>query len=215
MNGAAVIDAVISEGGFSVADTGVARTTVTGWCHAAYIEMVTESRWALSIASIGTTVAGTTDYALADTIIDVDQVKVGASGRPLPRVGVQDIWELLAADASLAGATTMVWAPSFSSVGAGQITLYPAPDTSGDTIYGLCTSLPSAFTDSSGFTPAIPEDFHRSIVYGALAEGYGVGEEALDQAAFWRDKFETRIEQLRRRKNSRIGGNTQMSVRRR
>lgn len=215
MTGDTIVDAVVNEGGFSVSDTGIARTTVTAWCHAAYIELVTESRWAQSIASLGTTVAGTAEYALADTIIDVYEVKVGATGRPLPRVGVDTIWNLIANEETLLGQTTMVYAGTFSNAGAGKLYLYPAPSTSGDTISGLVASLPSAFTDSAGFTPAIPEDFHRSIVYGALAEGYGVGEEALDQAAYWRERFETRIEKLRRRKNSRVGEVTTLSIRRR
>ena len=215
MTGDTIVDAVINEGGFSVSDTGIARTTVTAWCHAAYIEMVTRSRWALSIASLGTTAADTSEYSLSDSIIDIYEVKVGATGAPLPRVGVEDIWSLLASGTTLVAPTTMVYAGTFSSAGDGKLYLYPAPDTAGDTIYGLVASLPSAFTDSSGFAPSIPEDFHRALVWGALAEGYGVGEETLDQADYWRNRFETKIEELRRRKNSRVGQNTVLSIRRR
>ncbi len=98
-----------------------------------------------------------------------------------------------------------MFGPAWTSAGVAQIELYPVPEESGLTIIALAASLPPDLTDTDTTTPIIPVDFHRALVEGAVADGLRLIDERIQEAQAFEDRFDAAIEQLRRRKNSRVG----------
>lgn len=211
MTGADIVDAVVSEGGFDTSASGVARTVVTGWCKARYDDLVIRARWRMAIVALGPTVAAEPDYALPDTTVEAESLRVDSS-RPWARVGLTDVWSLETGDTILAALTPGVFGPYFDDAGASFVRLYPTPESAGLAIDALCAVAPVTFADSASFTPIVPIDFHRDLVRGATADGkrlvFGQQAEADADDAWW----ETRVEALRRRKLSRVGQGPQQLV---
>ncbi len=201
MTGKEVIDAVVLEGGFDTSSTGVSRVTVTGWVLHRYRVMVARSKWRMLRSELGPTVAGQALYTLPDTAVDVEQLYVDS--RPYGRVGSSELFELAAGDLTTGG--DGVFGPAWTSAGVAQIELYPVPEESGLTITALAASLPPDLADTDQSTPIVPVDFHRALVEGAVADGLRLIDERIQEAQAFEDRFDAAIEQLRRRKNSRVG----------
>lgn len=207
MNAAGIIDNVIDQTG-----TDAARATVLSILNEQYGTMLSDSRWLLESVSLGNTVAGTSDYALPDSVIDIKGLKVGAyTYQP---ISAEELW---AAQADGAGSWTgrgAWYGVTYSSAGATSITLYPTPDTSGTAITVLAPVIGSDLTDSSGSTPVIPADLHGALVDGTAALLLLRVDERPDLAAPFQQRFERAIEKLRRRKNSRVSdaGGVQVKI---
>jgi hypothetical protein len=72
------------------------------------------------------------------------------------------------------------------------------------TIDALWAVLPAALATTD--TPQIPEDFHMTgIKAGVIADGLKLIDEQHQEASVWEGEFQQAIEDLRRRRNSRVG----------
>jgi hypothetical protein len=211
VNGAAIVDAVVNQGGFDTTAGGVDRVTVTSVVAEAYVDQVVRARWRTAPTSLGPTVVDQGEYTLPDTVVEVDLLRVG--GVPYARVGVEQLWDLRGGVRELEDAAG-VFAPYFEADGDEQVALHPVPTEAGLTIEGMCVLEPAAFADDAGFAPITPTDRHPDLIERAIV----LLKRRLDEIdadpgdAVW----ESRVEMLRRRKNSRVGQGVQrLSVRRR
>lgn len=212
MHAAALIDAIIAEGGLDVS-----RTQALQWLNDRYREMVARSKWRMAELQLFTTVAGQAGYNLADDVIDVDSLLVAdpadSTGyAPYSRVSARDIFALRNGQSRMRGRGG-VFAPQFSATGTQQLQLYPVPTVGGLVVTALVALQPGALADTTASVPIVPEDYHPSLRDAAVAVGLRLFEERLDLAVAHEQAFENKIEELRRRKNSRIGsGPSQMAV---
>jgi hypothetical protein len=202
MNGQQIVDAVVNEGGFDTSSTGIDRATVAGWVADRYRDLVVRAKWLMAIQTIATTVAQQADYALSDSIVEVEELKVG--GMRYSAIGVEEMWDLDAARLELKPGFGGVFAPTYDAAGVTKLSLFPEPVTAGDAIDALVVLPPADFTDSSSFAPAVPTDFHRKLVDGAIAEGLAKIDERLNEATFYEQRWEATVEALARRKRSRV-----------
>lgn len=207
MNGQAIVDAVILEGGFDTSSTGVTRATVVGWCRERYADLVVRARWYMETRQLAVTAAGEPTYLIPDEVVEVDVVRIGS--RRWERVGPAEMFDLEGSDLGLSSDRAGVFAPWWDSSGSEGIRLWPAPTAAGVVIEALCSLQPPEFQDASSWSPLIPADMHRRVVDGAVAEGMRVIEERQDAAAGYEARFEGAVEALRMRKNSRIGSGPQ------
>lgn len=74
MDAATIISACISQSG-----TDASRATVLSLLNEAYGTQVVRSRWLREQITVGTTTAGTSDYALSDAAVDILSLKVGSA----------------------------------------------------------------------------------------------------------------------------------------
>lgn len=200
MNAAGIIDACIAQSG-----TDASRATLLSLLNERYQEQVSRSRWLLETVSLGNTVAGTADYSLPDTVIEVLSLRVGSYR--WGEVGPKDYWDLLSSGTgNWTGRGS--YAPTYSSTGGTSISLWPAPTTSGVAITLLASVSPTDLTDSSGAagTPVTPVDLHGSLLDGLISLVLLRIDERPDLAIPFEERFNAATERLRRRKNSRVGG---------
>lgn len=198
-----MVAAVKSEGGFDTQSGNISDATILSWLNEAYRRLVGEARWSKSTRELGPTVAGEPQYTLSDDVTDVAAIHVAGS-TPWLRVTTTDLWEIQSGVRRIAGAPG-VFAPDYKADGTAVVELYPPPDATGETISALATVLPSALTLSPDTTPAVPQDFHQSIVDGAIAIGLHRIYERHDAAAPYDQKLDAAVQKLERRGNSRVG----------
>lgn len=188
---------VKEQGGFDHSDS-----VIQGWINDRYRQMVGRSQWRMAQITLGTTIAGTSEYPLPNDVVDLSGLMVG--GVTYDRAGQKQLWDL-----KRTGGSQTVFVPDFTSTGTAQIELYPNPSTSGATIEGLAALLPSRLVDAAD-TPIVPDDLQDALVDGAIATGLRRIDEHLPEADNYEQRFTDKTEELRRRLNSRIGSGPHM-----
>lgn len=194
-----IYEAVRDQGGFDTGSTGSTLANVKAWVNERYTEMVVKARWRLAQVELATTVADQAEYALPATVVEIVE-GITVDGDPYDAVGQETLTRL---KAELATVNQGVWAGDYSSTGAVQIELYPAPEDAGDSIQGLCVLAPAALS-ADGDTPIVPVDFHGALIDGAISLGYKRLEARQDLASGLEAEFASRTEALRRRGNARL-----------
>lgn len=187
---------VLAEGGF---DTD--NATVDGWLNAVYRRLVADSLWRKAVVTIANTVAGTSAYALSDDVVDLEWARI--NGVRHYRVGTGELEDVRDGIRSKTGSGGL-FAPTFSATGVESIDLYPTPAASGLAIEALC-ALQAPELDDDADVPAVPLDFHEDLADAAIAYGLRRLDERLQDAAAYEQSFLIRVEELRRRRNSRQG----------
>ena len=170
-----------------------------------YRRMVVEAQWfQKSEASLGSTVAGTSDYAVTAGIEDITSLRVGDT-RYWP-VNFED-FESLEDDENPGEADGPVFTQYYNSSGALYVRLHPEPETSGDAITVNSSGQPTALTDTTNAagTPSIPDDLQQYLRDGLWADGYSYVRKRPDLAQPHDLKFDGGVQLLRRRRLSRIG----------
>lgn len=196
----ALVAAVLAQGGFSV-EPAVAG----GWVNAKHQEAVAKSQWMQQSLSLGATVADQGTYEIPDRVVDiVDLYLPNDQGNPgaWSRTTQTDLWDVKAGRAGLIGSGG-VFAPAFGDAGEKLVELWPAPLVSGDAITALAAMVPVAM--SSGMSPVIPGDMHEALVDGAIGIGLLRIDERADSASAFEANFQRMVQELRRRRISRVG----------
>jgi hypothetical protein len=208
VNFGSLIDAVINEGGFDATTGAVSRATVGSWINDAYRQLAAETNFLKALVSLGETVAGTSQYAIPENVLDVRRITV--NGVPFIRVGVEQIFDARAFGGRVLGDAGGTFSPGYATTGARVIEVYPTPDTSGYAIDALATVAGVGMVSETD-TPAIPEDFHPALKAKAIAMGLRLIYERHDDADRWELQFSNpgagngAVEKLKRRGNSQIG----------
>lgn len=189
-----LVAAVMDQGGFDETATGSTEEEVQGWVNSAYRKMVVRSKWRKAQVELATTVADQAEYALPETVEDIEEgILVGSE--PWDRVGQHTLWHLKYGTDRASGG---VWAPDYDDDGTKQIELYPAPEEAGVSISALGVLAPPVLEDD-GDAPIVPSDFHDAIVDGAIATGLRRIDERIGEADSFDTRFNSEIEGLRRR----------------
>lgn len=204
MDAAAIIDAVLAQTG-----TDASRVTILALLNEKYSEQIVRSKWLLETVAVGTTAAGTSDYALADSVVDIVALRVGTD--TYEGISTEQYWNLMSSSSRLDGSPG-AYALTYSSTGGTSVSLYPAPTSSGSAITALAPATATALTDSSGSSPVTPSDTHGSLIDGVAALILRRIDERPDLAVEFERPFELAIERLRRRKHARGGNNMQALV---
>lgn len=207
MDAADLVSAVKTQGGFDVDDD-----TALSWVNEAYRDAVARSGWREQVVSLGTTVSGTSKYEVDDTYVSINSIKVGGARYTL-NVSVEEIWDLQSGASQFRSGRQAdgAFAEAFDDTDTRFIELYPTPTSSGSAISAFITALPDSMTLS--MTPILPLDLHSMLISGAIAIGLEWWSERPDLATPHNTKFEARVEELRRRANSRVGGSTAQRMR--
>ena len=207
MDAATIITQTIAQSG-----TDASRATVLSLLQEAYKTQVVRSRWLMEQTSIGPTVAGQSDYALPDGVVEVDGLKVGSF--QFDAIGAKAMWDQTATSGGSWNGRYGLYAPTYSSGGGVSITLYPTPDTSGTAITVRAPALAADLTDSGGSVPVTPTDTHGSLIDGTTALILLRIDERPDLAVPFQQRFDGATEEIRRRRNARVGsgGGVQMQV---
>lgn len=173
--------------------------------------LIAESEWALVKSSLGTTVAGQSNYQLAAGLVDLQAVRID-NGDDASLYYATSLDELWRADVGNGDATG--FAIDYQADGDVEIRLHPAPETAGLEITGLFAQLPTALTYGGGAAVPLPADVHTHWLAGGQADCLDL-EGRQDLSAKYEQRFETGILKLVRRKNSRGDGAApvRMSVR--
>jgi hypothetical protein len=197
-----IVAAVVAEGGFDTTSSQTPAATVLSWVNAKYRQMVADSKWRKAVISLGPTVAGQSQYAVPDNVVDLRTIRVNGS-RTWALASIEGLWGLQASDLALSSDAVGAFASSDTAAGGQVIELYPAPDTSGYAIDGMAALLPTdlALTD----TPIVPADLHQALVDGAIGMGMGRVFERHDAEAVYEQRFQDGVQKLMRRTKSRIG----------
>jgi hypothetical protein len=196
-------DAVIAQGGFDPSSSNTSRPVVISWLSLKQQEMVSRSRWLQEDLLIGLTVAGQSEYALDASVVEVFELDVG--GTVYERIGQRRLRRL---KQGLLGIRVVgVFAPDYSSSGAVQVEVFPAPSNTGDEIRAwaaLAAPELSSSNESAAFS--VPTEFVEGIIDGAI----GLGMLRVTQNPYVADSydqsFQAKTEELRRRLNSRLSG---------
>lgn len=199
----------------AVASEGLSSADSLALVNERYREANAKARYNLVTETLGTTVAGTTNYALTSTIIDVDKVLVGTA--EYTSASRDQIGGLVSGRLTFIRSTGVsgVFAADYTAAGVVQIELYPTPETSGDTIYIEGVEEPSALTTSPDTTPIFPPDLHGKIlVDGTIALIRARQDERMDSAQWFESRFVEGVEELRRRAigRTRASGPVQIQV---
>lgn len=200
-----MIAAVRDQGGFDTTSLATSQTVILSWLNARYRELAAESGFIKGVRNIGPTVAGQKEYALPDSIVRVTRLRVGTS-RPFAPMVLDDLWELHAGQATLESGTDGAFAGSWDAEGVESVTIYPEPsaDDAGLTIETVCVVLPTPLA-AGGTGPDVPEDFHESIVDGAIAMGLLRDDGSAALAQPFEERFQAAIVRLKKRATSRVG----------
>jgi hypothetical protein len=202
-----LVSAMVSEiknaGGIDLEDPDA---QILSWINERHKQMCARSNWTKMAVPLAALVADENTYDIdADTlgfeVAEIHELRV--DGTPYTRTGTQSMWDLEAANTFATG-TGGFYAPMFDPNGNVQLVLYPAPAESGATVEALCTIVPADLAVDD--TPLPPSDFHRAILEGALADALALLDENLDAADRYDQRFEVKVEELRRRQNRRFGG---------
>lgn len=205
-----MVAAVRDQGGFDSSSSNVSAATILSWVNQRYRDLVAKSKWRKAMLALGPTVAGQAQYAIPENVVDVLSLRVDSS-RPWGRTNVDGLWQLTASTSYLTGPAPGVFVPNFEADDDQVIELWPVPETAGLDIDALCALLPAALELAD--TPRVPEDFHESIVDGAIGMGMERIDERHDEAKPFNEKFDAATKELARRQSSRVGsGPTQIRV---
>lgn len=181
------------------------RTTQgLAWLNERYRRMVVEAQWFEKEASLGTTTAGTSDYAVTAGIEDIASLYVGDT-RYWPVSW--DAMESLEDTESPGEADGPVFSPYYNSTGVLYVRLHPEPEASGLAITAHSSGQPTALTDTANAagTPSVPDDLHPFLRDGLWADSYSLLAQRPDMAQYHDSQFLAGIRLLQRRKNSRFG----------
>lgn len=196
-----MVTAVLDQGGFDVAQAP--RATVLGWLQEIVSELVARSRWRREIITVGTTVVGTSQYPVASTVVEADELSVG--GARAARVSTDQLWEFQSGDRFTYPGRT-VFAPYFSADGLTEgVELYPVPSTAGLTIRALVSASAPTLADDGTAVTALPDDMHGRIVDEAIR----LGRRRLFGIEYDESTREGLVVGLQERRNKRLGGGTQ------
>lgn len=177
------------------------RDRIEQWINDRYRRMVAESRWRMVETTIASTIAGTSVYAVAPELVDLQSLKVGDVVYTAASRG--ELWVLRDPNDNKYLSGPGIYVPSFDGAGGAAIELYPTPGEDGIAIVALSAYVPETLTGSD--VPIIPLDMHDALLSGAIAESLRVLDARADLAAPYEDRFLSAIELMRRRSNSRIG----------
>jgi hypothetical protein len=165
-------------------------------------DMVTRSTALRAITSLGTTVNGTTSYALAANVAKIFKAWVAYTAGTAVYEGTETIEDLVDLDAGLADVVdtdTAYWvviAPDADALATtDNFRLYPTPAESAKTITGLVALRPAVLTYGSASALPIPTETHRDLLEGAKAVLYAE-EGREDEAAVPDAKYEQGIKEL-------------------
>lgn len=207
MSASAIIDAVIQQCG-----TDASRVVVLSVLNEAYAMQLADSRWFRTQASIGTTTAGTADYAVPVAVVEAYGVTVG--GYTYEPIGEDAMWQVKQGTAYIRPFRGGVYAQGYDSVGNAIITLHPTPDTTGATILLYAAIEGPALVDATNSFPITPADTHSSLIDGTAGIVLTRIDERPDLGMPFTQSYMTVTEKIRRRKNGLLRGGkpTQMQV---
>lgn len=199
MSASVIIDAVIQQCG-----TDASRVTVLSVLNEMYAMQLADSRWFRTQASIGTTVAGTGEYAVPVAIIEAYGVTVG--GYTYEPIGEDQMWLIKQGAAAARTARGGLYAQGYDSVGNATITFHPTPATSGEDIVVYAALEGPALADSVSSIPITPADSHSSLIDGTAGTILTRVDERPDLGAPFIASYQAVTERLRRRKNQLLRG---------
>lgn len=186
-----------------VATEGFTPADVLDVVNERYLEANAEARWHRVAASLGTTVAGQSNYTLPLSVVDLDYLRIGTT--EYQPAGQEQVWGLQSGRLNLRG-TGGLFVPDF--VSGDQIEIYPAPTTTGTAIETLQVADPSLLTTTPDTTPVFPADLHgRLLIDGPIALIRARADERIWSAQFFEGRFQEGVEMLKQRANRRVGGN--------
>lgn len=171
------------------------------WVNDRHKRLCVGANWTKRRQTLGTTVDGTSRYALDEDVTEIHELRVGTT--PYTRAGTQSLWEVQG-EASYVTGPGGVYSPMFDDTGGTFIELSPTPEDDGNDIEAIVTYTPADMTGTD--TPLPPADFHNVILEGAMADALASLDENLAAADRYEARFEAGIEKLRRRQNRRFGG---------
>jgi hypothetical protein len=177
-----------------------------------YSALVVESRFREALVALDTTVAGQGAYDLPAEYANVHAVLIGTA--EYERTGPVTIMGLKSGRLGwrFTPGSGGFFAPAFSATGVAQVELFPAPETTGDTITALVATEPPAFSGDSD-VPILPSHLHKYIAYGAIAELLALDEERMQEADRFEGMYQAGILAVTRYKNRRVGsGSGQIKV---
>lgn len=198
-----IVSKIKTEGGFDSTASNSSDTTILGWVNELYREGSAESKWVRVPRDLTPTQVGGTQYALADDVVDVRMVRVGAS-RPYTRMSTEELWEAQAGLRFLSDGSPGAFAANFESDDDTVVEVWPA--SGGATITAFCSVIPSDLTLSPDTTPRWPPDLHNGLVEGGIGLGMQRIYERSDLAGPHTAKYEDVKKELARRTNARVGG---------
>lgn len=199
-----MVDAVLAQGGFDTAQAP--RTMILGWLNEVVGELVVRSKWRRASVAVGTTVAGTSQYPAAASLVEADTVRVGTARAN--RVSTEQMEDLRSGDSYLYSGRT-VFAPYYSGDGSVEgFDIYPTPTEAGLAIVAQGAIVATAIADDSTEVSVVPEDVHGRVVTAAIR----LGRERLYGLEVDESLREGLVTVLRERRNARLGGGTQQLV---
>ena len=195
MTGAAVITAILDEGGFDVS-----RTVALSWAQDRLTRANRRAEWNKKTVSLGNTVADQAEYTIPSDVLVLKDVDVGTAR--YTRVGPDRLAALKHAEYS----ADYVYSPDWTTGAVEQIELYPVPSESGTAITGQAVVEPAALADTGAEITQLPAEFHqRVLVNGAIATGLARLDERIAEADRYEAEWASAVEEMRRLKISRIG----------
>lgn len=166
-----LVTEVIAQGAFDASSADVLK-----WLNRRHKEMVNAARAYRKTLTVGTTVAGTSAYAVPAGVVEITDIEV--AGLPWGKGRLTDI---------AAGTQGWLWIDSLgglivqsaSSSGATQIVLVPAPATGGDAITApnAAVTPPDLLIDNS-VPLLIDDDLIEGLLAGVFATGLNRPNEA-------------------------------------
>jgi hypothetical protein len=109
----AIIDAIVTEGGFDPSSSAVPRATILGWLQAIYDDALAETHWRRVTKELGPTVAGQQEYAVTAEVLQVKSLRVNGS-RTWLRITTEEMFELEGGNGAWKGAPG-VFSPNFEA----------------------------------------------------------------------------------------------------
>jgi hypothetical protein len=181
---------------------GISPTDALDVLNEVYVEANAEARWRRASTALTTTVAGQANYPLPIAVVDVIAIRIGTV--EYVSASQDQIWGLQSGRLTLEG-DGGVFAPDFES--GDQVEIYPAPTTTGASIMAIRVIDPDALTTSPDTTPIFPASLHgRILVDGSIAVIRARTDERIASAAFFQDRRDRGVEQLKLTAVRRVGG---------
>lgn len=174
------------------------EAVIRGWVLDRIRRMVSKAKWRKASREFGPVVAGQANYGVDDDVVDITNLWVGANN--YADVSLDEMVELQQGRSWIRGAKG-AWAPQYGTDASQGFTIWPTPETAGDSINAVVALLPPDTAD--GDEPPIPEDLHHHVWRGAIADGLGVSDED-PQAQKWEMEYREGEVELAQRANSRL-----------
>lgn len=196
----ALVNEILAQGSFD-ADT----TTVLAWLNRRHKEMVNRARAYRKTLSLGSTVAGTQEYAVPAGVVEITAVTVAGvawgKGRLTDISDDANGWLWLSGEGG-------VIVQDASTAGASMVALVPAPAATGNAILApnAAVTPPDLLLDNS-VALRVDDDLVEELLAGVFATALNRPNEARpDLAAAQLQLFEAGCEKLRRRVTRRLRG---------